>query len=117
MAGEHPDAILRVDDLIASLPPNSIYYIVQVRPWLVNTRRGRHRHLLQAYMHLLVGDSRMESNDYHGAIESFEHARTQMRHHTSQALLMISLVSVSMSISQRVKIAQFLLTDIWMEIR
>ena len=44
-------------------------------------------------MHLLVGNSRMESTDYEGAIKSFGHARAQMRHHTSRALLLISLVN------------------------
>ena len=32
LAGKHRDAILRMNDLIATVPPNSIYYIVQARP-------------------------------------------------------------------------------------
>ena len=47
-------------------------------------------------MYLLVGNSRMESNDYEGAVESFGHARAQLRDHTSGSLSMISLVSVLM---------------------
>ena len=31
MAGEHDDAISRVDDLIDTVPFNSIFYVVQVR--------------------------------------------------------------------------------------
>ncbi|KAF8439820.1 hypothetical protein L210DRAFT_3645803 [Boletus edulis BED1] len=64
MAGEHNDAISRVDDLIAT-----------------------------AYMYLLLATSRMQRGNYGGAIESFEHARAQMRQYESQPLLMISLIS------------------------
>ena len=31
MAGEHRDAISRADDLIATVPFNPIYYVVQAR--------------------------------------------------------------------------------------
>ncbi|KAF8555063.1 TPR-like protein [Imleria badia] len=44
-------------------------------------------------MHLLLGNSRLESGDYTGAIRSFERARAQMRPHTSQALSVFSLIS------------------------
>ncbi|KAF8138140.1 hypothetical protein EV363DRAFT_511730 [Boletus edulis] len=52
MAGEHPDAISRLDDLIATTRSNSLCYTVQ------------------AYMYLL-GNSQMERNDYEGAMHSF----------------------------------------------
>ncbi|KAF8439723.1 hypothetical protein L210DRAFT_3504191 [Boletus edulis BED1] len=71
MAGEHLDAILRVDDLIATVTSNSICY---------------------AYMYLLIGNSRMECGEYGGAIESFELAQAKMRDHGSQLLLIISLI-------------------------
>ena len=44
-------------------------------------------------MYLLLGNSRMETRDYEGAIRSFEHARDQMRSHPSRALSVVSLVS------------------------
>jgi len=44
-------------------------------------------------MHVLLGNSHMESGDYKSAIRSFEHAWTQMRPYASQALSVISLVS------------------------
>ncbi|KAI9462971.1 hypothetical protein HD554DRAFT_1425706 [Boletus coccyginus] len=75
MAGEHHDAISRVDDIISTVRFNSICYIVQ------------------AYMYLLVGNSRMECHDYEGAIQSFECAQAQMQHHASRPLSMISLIS------------------------
>ncbi|KAF8439815.1 hypothetical protein L210DRAFT_3540401 [Boletus edulis BED1] len=74
MAGEHCDAISRVDDIIAMVTSNSICYVVQ------------------AYMYLLLGNSRMECGDYEGAIDAFEHARARMRHCGSQLLLTISLI-------------------------
>ncbi|KAF8142122.1 hypothetical protein EV363DRAFT_1150633 [Boletus edulis] len=49
--------------------------------------------LVKAYMHLLLGDSRMEIGDYEGAIRSFERARAQTRYQTSRALLVVSLIS------------------------
>ncbi|KAH0838810.1 WD40-repeat-containing domain protein [Lanmaoa asiatica] len=64
MAGEHDDAISRLDDLITT----------------------------QAYMYLLLGNLRMES-DYQGAIQLFERARAQTRHHGCRSLLVISLIS------------------------
>ncbi|KAF8551263.1 YVTN repeat-like/Quino protein amine dehydrogenase [Imleria badia] len=75
MAGDHDDAISRVDDLIAMVHDNSKYYVVQV------------------YMYLLVGKLRMESRHYEGAIRSFERARAQMRAHTTQEFLVISLIT------------------------
>ena len=45
----------------------------------------------------------MESGDYADAIQLFERARAQMRPHTSQALLLISLVSFQMAILQRIQ--------------
>ncbi|KAF8551245.1 hypothetical protein OG21DRAFT_1487133 [Imleria badia] len=73
MAGEHDDAISRVDDLINTVYVNSICHAV--------------------YMHLLLGNSCMESGDYTGAVRSFERAQAKMRPHTSRALSMISLIS------------------------
>ncbi|KAF8553154.1 hypothetical protein OG21DRAFT_1485613 [Imleria badia] len=73
MAGEHEDAIFRLDDLIDMACDNSIYYV--------------------AYMHLLRGKSCVENADYKGAIQSFERARAQMRPHTSRALSVVSLIS------------------------
>ncbi|KAG8214862.1 hypothetical protein J3R82DRAFT_10029 [Butyriboletus roseoflavus] len=75
MAGERDDAISRLDDLIATVPCNSVCCVVQ------------------AYMYLLLGSSRMKSRNYEDAIQSFERARTQMRHHESRQLLVISLIS------------------------
>ena len=49
-------------------------------------------------MYLLLGNSRMESRDYEGAIRSFEHAQAQMRPHSSRALLVISLVRSLMAV-------------------
>ena len=54
-------------------------------------------------MHLLLGNSRMESRDYKGAIQSFKRARAEMRDHTSQVLLLISLVSFLVTISEYIK--------------
>ena len=39
MAGEHDDAISRVDDVIAMVRDNSICYVVQARAQRANTRR------------------------------------------------------------------------------
>ena len=44
-------------------------------------------------MYLLLGNSRMESRDYEGAIRSFERARAQMQPHPSRGLSVVSLVS------------------------
>ena len=42
MAGEHRDAILRVDDLIATVPFNSFCYVVQARALALP--RGEYHH-------------------------------------------------------------------------
>ncbi|KAG6377835.1 hypothetical protein JVT61DRAFT_14615 [Boletus reticuloceps] len=63
IAGEHRDAISRVDDLID-----------------------------MAYMYLLLGNSCMECSDYGGAIEAFGQARAQTQHDGSRLLLVISLI-------------------------
>lgn len=52
-------------------------------------------------MHLLFGNSRFERKDIKGAIESFERAQTQIRHHASRRLGTISLVGCLPPISQR----------------
>ena len=44
-------------------------------------------------MYLLLGNSRMESSDYEGAIESFELARARLRPFSSQSLFVVALVS------------------------
>ncbi|KAF8432243.1 hypothetical protein L210DRAFT_3558822 [Boletus edulis BED1] len=75
MAGEHPDAISRVDDLIATVSFNSICYVVQ------------------AYMYLLLGNSQMECGDHGGAIQSFERARAQKRDYLRLPLFAISLIT------------------------
>jgi len=61
-------------------------------------------------MHLLLGNSRMESGDYEGAIKSFEcaiqsseRARTKLRPDANQALSVVSLVSCLMVILQRIE--------------
>ena len=54
-------------------------------------------------MLLLLGNSRMESSDYKGAIQLFERARAQMQPHASQALSVVSLVSFLMAILQRIE--------------
>ena len=56
-------------------------------------------------MHLLLGNSHMERSDYKDAIQSFEHARAQMRHYDGLPLLVISLVSLLMGILQHIEIA------------
>ena len=56
-------------------------------------------------MYLLLGDSRMGSGDYEGAIQRFERAQARMRpHHPSQALSVVSLVSSFMAILQRAEV-------------
>ena len=44
-------------------------------------------------MHLLLGNSHMESRDYDTAVRSFERAQAQVRPHTSAELLQLALVS------------------------
>jgi hypothetical protein len=56
-------------------------------------------------MHLLLGNSQMESSDYERAIQSFERARAQTRHHRSQSLLVVSLVSFITAILPHIKIS------------
>ncbi|KAF8547868.1 YVTN repeat-like/Quino protein amine dehydrogenase [Imleria badia] len=75
MAGDHDDAISRVDDLIDAVHFNSICYVVQ------------------AQMHLFLGNSHMGGGDYTAAIRSFERARAKMRNHTSRTLLVVSVIS------------------------
>ena len=48
----------------------------------------------------------MERSDYERAIQSFEHARAQMRHYEGRPLLLVSLVSFLMGILQRIEIAR-----------
>jgi hypothetical protein len=51
-------------------------------------------------MYLLVGNLHLEHTNYEGAIQSFERAGAQLRGHTSRALLVVSLVSFLLTISQ-----------------
>jgi len=97
-AGEHVDAISRVDDLIATVRFNAICYVVQARPYALPHNRHPYRHFYQAYMHLLLGNSHMESGDYESAIRSFECARALMRPYSSEVLSVISLVGLLMAI-------------------
>ena len=105
MAGEHRDAISRVDDLITTIPLNSICYVVQARAHALPRCEYHHSHFQQAYMYFLLGNSHMERSNYVGAIQSFQHAQAQMRHYECQSLLVVSLVSPLMSVSQRIEIA------------
>jgi hypothetical protein len=57
----------------------------------------------------------MDRSNYEGAIESFEHARAQMRHDGGRLLLVISLVSFLMGVLQCIEGAHPL-TDIRMEV-
>lgn len=59
-------------------------------------------------MHLSLGDLHVESSDYESAIQSFERARTQMRHHRSRPLLVVSLVRFLTALSQLDEIAHCL---------
>ena len=54
-------------------------------------------------MYLLLGNSRMESGDYKGAMQLFERARAQMQPHASQALSVVSLVSFLTAILRRIE--------------
>ena len=56
-------------------------------------------------MYLLLGNSHMESSDYEGAIQSFEHAQAQMPHHASRLLLLVSLVSFVTVVLHLIKIS------------
>ncbi|KAF8554678.1 WD40 repeat-like protein [Imleria badia] len=73
MAGEHRDAISRMDDLISTVHLNSICYVVQ------------------AYMYLLLDNLSMGRRD--AAIQSFERARAKMGHHMDRTLFVVSLIS------------------------
>lgn len=66
-------------------------------------------------MYLVLGISHMESGDCETAIRLFRNARARMRPHTSQALLVISLVSL-LAILQRIESILWSPADIWMEI-
>ena len=55
-------------------------------------------------MYLLLGNSYLELGNFICAIQSFERAQTQMRPHTSRALLVVSLVRLPAVISRRVEI-------------
>ena len=59
-------------------------------------------------MHLLLGNSRLKSGDYEGAVRSFERARARLQPHTSRALTMVSLVSFPVAILQRIEIDRYL---------
>ena len=50
-------------------------------------------------MYLLLGNSRMESSDYEGAVKSFELARAQIRPFPSQSLFVVTLVNFLTSVS------------------
>ncbi|KAF8548319.1 hypothetical protein OG21DRAFT_1489483 [Imleria badia] len=73
MAGDHREAISRLDDLIATVQFNSICYV--------------------AYMYLLLGGTQMGTSDYDGAIQSFERARAKTRSCVAPDLSAISLIS------------------------
>jgi hypothetical protein len=105
MAGEHRDAILRVEDLIAMIPFDSIYYVVLARTHVLRRGEYHHSHFQQAYMYLLLGDSHMERSDYDHAIQSFKQARAQMRPYGGQPLLVVSLVNFLIGLLQRIEIA------------
>jgi hypothetical protein len=47
----------------------------------------------------------MDRSDYEGGLQSFEHARAQMRHYGGRPLLLVSLVSFPMGVLQRFEIA------------
>ena len=106
MAGEHEDAVARVGHLIATVHSNSICYLVQARAYTLPRRVYHHSHFQQAYMYLLLGNLHMECSDNERAIQSFEHARTQMRHYGGRPLLVVSLVSFLMGVSPCVEIAR-----------
>jgi hypothetical protein len=56
-------------------------------------------------MYLLLGNAHMERSDYEGAVQSFEHARAQIRHDEGRPLSVVSLVSFPMPVLQRIEIA------------
>ena len=67
-------------------------------------------------MYLLLGNFQMERGDYEGALQSFEHARVQVRPYGGQPLLVVSLVSFPIGLLQRIENRSPTLTDIRMEI-
>ena len=93
MAGEHYDAISRIDDLIATVPFNSICHVVQARAHVLPRGEYHHSHFQQAYMYLLLGNSHMEHSDYEGAVRSLERAQAPVRNCVGPRLFVISLVS------------------------
>ena len=105
MAGEHPDAISRVDNLIATIPLNSTCYVVQARAHALPCSEYYHSHFQQAYMYLLLGNSHMGRSNYESAIQSFGRARAQMRCYGGGPLLVLSLVSPLVAVLQRIEIA------------
>ncbi|KAN0094879.1 hypothetical protein V8E55_003166 [Tylopilus felleus] len=75
LAGEHHDAISRMDDLIATVPFHSTYYLVQ------------------AYMYLIQGNAHVERSNYQSAIQSFECARARLPYYSHPLPLVVSLMS------------------------
>jgi hypothetical protein len=57
-------------------------------------------------MHLLIGNSRMESHDYKRAIRSFERTRARIRPYESRVLGVVSLVSFPTALLQRIETAR-----------
>ena len=94
MAGEHRDAISRVNDLIATVHLNSTCYMVQARARRITTQANITANISpQAYMHLLLDNSHIDKSDFTAAVQSFERAQAKMRHQTSRTLFVVSLVS------------------------
>ena len=56
-------------------------------------------------MYLLVGDSHMECGNYEDAIQSFKHARTQLRPYPNESLVVASLASYSIPMLQFIDFA------------
>jgi tetratricopeptide (TPR) repeat protein len=75
MAGEHHDAISRMDDLIATVPSNSTCSMAQ------------------SYMYLMQGNLHMKRSNHESAIQSFERARAQLHDHRDPVPLVVSLMS------------------------
>ncbi|KAF8119879.1 hypothetical protein EV363DRAFT_1378598 [Boletus edulis] len=75
MSGKHDEAVSRIGDLIRIIKFNTVYYMVQ------------------AMMHLQIGNSHMESGDYESAVRSFELARSQMRYRVRLSFFIVSVIS------------------------
>ncbi|KAF8129237.1 quinon protein alcohol dehydrogenase-like superfamily, partial [Boletus edulis] len=75
MSGKYNEAVSRVGDLIDTVAFSALYYVVQ------------------AMMHLQLGNSHMESGDYESAIHSFELARSRMRYRVRLSFSIVSLIS------------------------